>query len=206
MIERLGSFLYTSRKCDLRECCLQVSNRCPLLSHTPTQTKHFISIEKFMRLWIFDVLFVFLFVLSFYPALTFHSHRRVFPPVCVCMSMDSQFIHILRMENTHVNRHFAIFFLSFFFNAVQIFDTKKTKEKRWNDTRNWMPTHDKLEWWFLTMVWINFRGWFLFGLGCVKCTNEYKQSIVDTQFVVVGSFVIHAGVWCGELSHKLKSI
>lgn len=122
-----------------------------------------------------------------FSALTFHWHRRVFPPcVCQCMSMDSQFIHILRMENTHVNRHFAIFFLSFFFNAVQIFESfKRNEERKKSDemklihgiecqhTMNW---NDGLWRW----CEFCFRGWFLFGLGCLLVskvqTNINNQS------------------------------
>lgn len=57
---------------------------------------------NFLCLFFFVLFFPF-----FFCALAFHSHRRCFSMcVCQCFTVHSH----SRLENTHVNRHFAIFF------------------------------------------------------------------------------------------------
>lgn len=127
-------FIYSTKMWFKRIVPSSIESLPSSLSHTHTNRTFYFHWE-IHALVNFRCTFFRSFVFS---ALTFHWHRRVFPPcVCECMSMDSQFIHILRMENTHVNRHFAIFFLSFFFNAVQIFESfnemkKERKAMKWN--------------------------------------------------------------------------
>lgn len=154
---------------------------------------------------------------SFLPFLFFFLCTHVsFTQTCflpLCVYVNGFTVHSHSTDGKYACKQaFCHIFLIVFLQCGTNFRFVRNERKamKWNDTRYWMPTHDKLEWWFLTMEWVtffvgdDFYSSLVVRIEGIKCTNEHKQSIVDTQFiVVVVFFVTRTESNLNHLIHKL---